>query len=296
VTEPYDYPDLTAWHPFHVSHWPKSIIGPEEYDGSNRLSLSWDLGAVSDKEKKQLIQKWCSKLPTLENVRWLCLWSHVTQPLFDAACKMPNLECLQIKWSNVKTLEQIRHLQKLRYLYIGSSTKVESIEPLIALKNLKLLEIENFKLISDFSPFLALTGLQSLAITGSLWSRQKVDSLEPFASMIWLKALAIDTADVDSIRPLANLKDLKSLGIGGRLPMEEYAWLSAKLPEVECQWFSPYLDLSSLGHSPCPKCKNDSMVILTGRGARTACRICEKEKVEKHEAAFQAIKERAALE
>ncbi|MES2819411.1 MAG: hypothetical protein V4812_10550 [Pseudomonadota bacterium] len=285
-----------TWYPFHASNWPKSIIHPEDYDGGERLSISFDLGAVPEKDKNKLILKWCATLPELKHVRWLNLWSQVNQPLFDAACEMSNLESLQIKWSSIKSLEQIRRLQNLLFFSIGSSTKIESIEPVAALQSLKLLDIENFKSVSDFSPLFQLSGLESLSVTGSMWSRQKIGSLEPFASMTWLRSLCIDTSHLDSLRAFANLTKLENLGIGGRLPMEEYAWLSAKLPNTACRWFDAYLDLSASGYSPCKRCKNPSMVMLTGRGARTLCRICESGKVEKHAAAFQMIKDRAATE
>lgn len=283
-------------HPFHVSHWPRSIIHPSDYDGSERMQLSWDLGAVSDSEKKQLIRQWSAILPQLPQLRWLSIWSHVTPPLFEAACQVEGLECLQIKWSNIRHLDAISGLGKLKYLQIGSSTKIESIEPLASLASLKRLEIENFKLISDFSPIAQLTGLESLAITGSMWSRQMVGSLEPLASMTWLKSLAVDTTHIESLRPLAKLKTLAYLGVGGRLPMAEYAWLSAKLPNTECQWFQPFLDLAGSGYGRCGKCAQDSMVMLTGRGARTICRHCEAAKVAKHEAAFNDIRAMALAE
>lgn len=282
--------------PFHVSNWPRSIVHPSDYDGGERLQLSWDLGAVSDSEKKQLIRQWSATLPELQQLRWLSLWSHVTPPLFEAACQVEGLTCLQIKWSNIKRLDAIARLGKLQYLRIGSSTKVESIEALASLASLKWLEMENFKLISDFSPIARITGLESLAITGSMWSRQTVDSLEPLARMTWLKSLAVDTTNVESLRPLANLKKLEYLGVGGRLPMAEYAWLSARLPHTECQWFRPFLDLAGSGYGRCAKCAQDSMVMLTGRGARTICRFCDAAKVAKHEAAFNDIRAMALAE
>jgi len=39
-------------YPFHVSQWPKSIAHYGDYDGTERLRLSWDLGRLSEKEKK----------------------------------------------------------------------------------------------------------------------------------------------------------------------------------------------------------------------------------------------------
>lgn len=280
-------------YPFHASQWPKSITSFVDYNGGERLLLSWDLGRISEQERKQAIRQWSEKLPELNNVRWLSLWSHVTPPVFAAACRMPSLECLQIKWSNVRDIAAIENLRHLRYLYFGSSTKIESIEPLAALSSLRLLEIENFKLITDFTPLTRLTSLESLAVTGSMWSRQNVGTLEPFAQMTWLQSLALDTSKVKTVRPLANLRRLKFLDFGNRMPMSEYAWLSAMLPNTECRWFKPYLDLSGIGFSRCKQCKQDSKVMLTGKGSKLLCRVCDSKQIERHEAAFNAAKAEA---
>jgi hypothetical protein len=187
-------------------------------------------------------------------------------------------------------------LSNLRYLHIGSSTKVESIAPLVALQQLRLLEVENFKLITDFSPLLALTSLEALAVTGSMWTRQNIGSLEPFTHMHWLKSLAVDTTHVASLRPLAKLTGLRNLGLGGRMPMAEYAWLSAKLPNTECRWFERWLDLAGSGLGPCSVCRQDAKVMLTGKGGGIVCSVCEQAKVAKHAAAFATIKARASAE
>ena len=277
-------------YPFHVSQWPNAIASCDDYDGSERLRLSWDLGRLSEKDKKLAIKRWSARLPELRNVRWISLWSHVTPPIFEAACRMPGLECMQIKWSNVPDLSAITNLRHLRYLYIGSSTKVESIEPLAALSSLQLLELENFKLVTDFSPLTRLPSLESLAVTGSMWARQDVGSLETFAQMTWLRSLALDTSRVNTLQPLASLQKLQFLDMGNRLPMTEYAWLSAMLPTTECRWFKPYLELAGIGFSRCVKCNGDSKVMLTGKGAKVLCRVCDGERVERHVAAFAAAK------
>ena len=274
-------------NPFHTSHWPTSITHPDQYESGTTLSLSWDLGDISDSEKKKVIAAWVKSLPLLSHITHLRVWSHVTQPLFDAICELSNLEVLQIKWSNVSRLDAIRNLSALKALSIGSSTRVESITPLAALQSLELLEIENFKLITDFSPLVDLRSLRHLSVSGSMWSKQAVASLEPFAKMTWLSSLCVDTSNVKSLRTLEPLTNLKSLGIGGRLPYDEYAWLSAKLPNTECQWFQPYLDLSESGYSPCTSCGEKSMVMVTGKGKPVLCRHCDDAKLAKHVGLFE---------
>ena len=127
---------LNSWNPFHTTNWPRSIAYPEQYENADRLALSWDLGAISEGDKKKVIKQWCAKLPELQQLRWLNLWSQVTPPVFEAACQIHGLECLMIKWSNLKRLDAI----------------------------------------SDFLPLTKMTWLESFAIAGSMWSRQKVDS------------------------------------------------------------------------------------------------------------------------
>ena len=273
------------WNPFNTIHWPRVVTYSSEYGGGERLSFGFDLGAVPENEKKLVFKQWCTILSSApQKLRWLKIWSHTTQPLFDAACQNEHLECLMIKWGNIKQLDAIKNLKNLKYLYIGSSTKIESIESLTELTQLKYLHIENFKLINDFTPFSKMHSLESLSITGSMWGFQKIDSLEFLSKMTWLKSLAIDTHNIQSLRPLADLKNLKELYLGGRLPVEEYARLSVQLPNTYCQWFTPYLDLADSGIGLCKKCKKQTMAMLSGgRGTKTVCRRCDAEKLKNHE-------------
>jgi hypothetical protein len=277
-------------YPFRFNLWPKAIAYPQDYDGGDSLIISIDLGAVEESEKKKIINAWCAFLPSLSWLKRLSFWSHMTQPLFEAACQLEGLEILQIKWSNIVRLDSIQRLRKLQALAIGSSTRIESIEPLAHLIDLQLLEIENFKKITDFTPLTRLKNLKSLTVAGSMWTRQNVGNLDPFAEMTWLKTLAVDTTHVKSIRPLARLTQLESLDLGGRLPFEEYAWLSAKLPQTACRWFSPYQELSESGYSPCKECGQKSMVMLTGRGKPVICKFCEADKLNKHVSKFEAVR------
>lgn len=147
--------------------------------------------------------------------------------------------------------------------------------------------------MTDFSPLLALSALESLSVTGSLWTRQQLDSLEPFAQMTWLRSLTLDTTGLSSLRPLAALTNLRELGLGGRLPLAEYAWLSARLPDTACRWFAPYLEMAGSGLGPCVKCQGDTKAMLTGRGGGVICRVCDHAKLQKHEEAYATARARA---
>jgi hypothetical protein len=287
---------LIQANPFHASNWPRSIARPEDYAGGDDLVVSFDLGAVPEAEKKRVIKAWCARLPELQHLRRLILWSQVTPPVFEAACRIRGLESLQIKWSNLTSLEPLTALGQLRNLWIGSSTRITAIEPLATLRELRFLSIENFKLIQDFTPLEQLTSLETLWVTGSMWTRQYVGSLETFARMHWLRSLALDTKYVTSLRPLAALKGLKSLDVGGKLPLEEYAWLAGKLPQTRCRWFAPWLDVAGRGFNACERCKRDAKVLATGRGGGLMCRYCDEAKLRKRSDAFDSARRAAADE
>jgi hypothetical protein len=287
-----DDADVLAFNPFLRAHWPPAVAAPSDWDGSERLNISF--GTADRAGERRLLRAWCEALPEMRGLRWLGIASRVPQPLFDAICAVQDLECLKIKHSGVVRLDAISGATSLRYLRLGSSPKVESVAPLAALPRLRMLELENLAKVSDFSALASLTTLESLSVTGSMWSRQDVGALAPFAALTQLRALSLDTAKVSSLRPLAGLTNLRRLGLGGRLPMQEYAWLSARLPDAACQWFAPWVMSASFG--PCRACLSTPRVMLTGRGGGVLCRRCDAARLAKHEAAFALARATAAVD
>jgi hypothetical protein len=278
--------------PFHADAWPDAIRLPAEITPGTRLTLGWD----ADADTKKNIAAWVEALPKLQQLSGVCAWTHVTPALFEALCTLRGLTHLQIKWSNLEKLDAIAGLRKLTHLHIGSSTRVESIEPLCEVGSLQYLAIENFKRITDFSPLARLTGLRELRIVGSMWTRQAVESVEPLATMTWLEELWVDTSNTKSIRPLERLQNLRFLAISGRRTVEEYAWLAGRLPRTRCQWFEPFLDLSAKGFGACRKCKQQTMVMVTGKGKPTLCRSCDEAKLARHVQQFEDLRAASAAE
>jgi hypothetical protein len=280
--------------PFNSRHWPKSIGRLDEYDGSDALCLGlWPGRFENETDRKANTKAWIATLPTLRHIKRLILWTHVNQPLFDAACALPRLKVLIVQWSNVENLDPITNLRGLRALSLGSSPRVKSIDPLTKLQTLRVLELENFKSVLDFSPLTKLKSLEQLSVHGGTWGKQAISGLEPFGAMTWLTSLSVCTSSVSSIRPLSQLKGLRTLGIGGRLPFEEYAWLSAKLPDTKCDWFVPYLEY---GLGNCKSCQKRELVMLTGRRQPILCKQCQPEKIAKHVSLFSAVRESAKTE
>ena len=181
---------LYYWYP--SENWPpKSVQEPGEIRTDGRLSVSCTQTSRSAHDQRKLVTRWCDTLPNLRGVRHLWLCSRVPQRLFDAACQVPGLESLYIKWGGIKKLNALENASELRYLHIGSSTGVESIEPLESMTSLIWLGIESFTRIRCLDPLEKLIGLEGLTVEGSIWTTQHVDTLAPIGKLLNLRYLAI---------------------------------------------------------------------------------------------------------
>jgi Leucine-rich repeat (LRR) protein len=213
---------------------PKPIIRVENYHPKSKLNLSITQLDTAPKVQSKMVEQWCELLPSLADVKYLWLSSKVSQNIFDAVCKMPNLEGLYIKWSSVNDIAQLKQLKHLKHLHFGSSAQVESIDALGDSASLVTLEIENFKKIVDFSPISKLVNLQGLGIDGSIWTTQKLTSLKPVESLSELKYLTLlNTKILDkSFDPILNLKNLVRFVSSWNYPETEFQKLKS-LPKLK---------------------------------------------------------------
>ena len=195
------------------SHNPKIVIEPHEYTGGPELFLDVKpLGRdVPEAQRRKRVAAWCELLPTLTDVRRLWLFSHVPKRLFEAACELANLEALYVKWGNADDLSPLSALQNLRHVHLGSLTKVTDITPLAAMQQLRSLEIENFKRVEIFDDLAGLSGLELLHLDGSIWTEQKIASLDPIGHMSGLRSFSMINARLrsKSFDPLLNLHQLE---------------------------------------------------------------------------------------
>ena len=224
------------WPPKHITYF-------EDYQPSETLSLEiTQLDRVSYYRQTKIVEQWCAELPNLNEVKYLWFFSRVTQKMFDAACNMPNLEGLYIKWSGIKNIDAFHIPKKLRHLWLGSSSQVESIDVLGELDSLITLELQQLNKISDFSALSKLTRLEGLGIDGSIWTAQKIDTLKPLANLRDLKYLTlINTRIKDkSFDPLLNLTELIRFDSSWNYPESEFEKLKAlpklKYGNVETSW------------------------------------------------------------
>ena len=203
---------LNYWYYRPQEDWPpRSVEEPCEIRTDGRLNLVCTQTTRTAYQQRKLIELWCEVLPKLKGVRHLWLGSRVPQKLFDAACNVPGLESLYVKWSNIVKLDQLESASSLRHVHIGASTKIESIEPLRTMHALSWLGLESVTQVKSLEPISGLHSLQGLTVDGSMWTTQTIETLDPIGNLINLRYLAItNLRSIDqTLRPLFKLRNLE---------------------------------------------------------------------------------------
>lgn len=159
----------------------KSTIELKDYQGEKELSIfctQLDY-SYNEREKKRILAEWIDFLRTnTKAFKALHFNSRVPQKLFDAACCQEDLEELRFKWGAYEDLSELKKVDKLKYLYIGSGASVRDITCLGSLNNLIVLQIENFKKIEDYSPLISLNKLEQLVISGPILGNTPIKDLD----------------------------------------------------------------------------------------------------------------------
>jgi hypothetical protein len=273
---------------------PPSPRDPADFEGGERLSLACTQTDLPAFQQKKLVAAWCEKLPNCHSVKTLWFQTKVTQELFEAACQMPHLESLYIKWGALRSLEPLLQLKKIRHLHLGSAPSAEPISVLSQLTTLVDLEIENNPGVCDLRFLEPLTALESLSVTGQRNSLKKVKikNLAPLARLTQLKRLMLTTLILEepSLDALRHLPKLKYLLLSNQFEMEEIARLAALLPEVDCDLFAPVSE--AYQGILCKTCKQSTtMVMLTGKGKPWRCLNCQTAQIEAHRTQFFALRD-----
>jgi hypothetical protein len=215
---------------------PDSITYPSQFTGQTKLNIACTQRSdLTPTQQKKLIKEWTDFLPSCKSVEFLWFTTTTPQTIFDSACLLNNLIGLNIKNSNVKSLDNLSKLKDLKYLRIGDSSKIESIEQLQKMTTLEVLAIENFKKMSDFSLLKVLTNLKFLTIEGGMYQKQKVDSFQFLAdlkNLIYLSTAMISSTD-KNINTVFKLKNLKTLNWAFDLTKSEMDKLKQELPNLK---------------------------------------------------------------
>ena len=206
---------------------------------------------------------------------------------------LATLRRLYVEGVRLPNLNAFAELTSLEVLSIDGCTRVTSLDELAPLCGVEALGITHFPKVHSLQPLTQFRALTALVVAGGMWARMTVDSLSPLASLLGLRFLHLtDLKALDeSLEPLLSITGLKRLDLPNFYPMEEFARLSARLPKTQCTWFEPVVPLSS---SPCQKCGQPTLVLLTGKGMPSLCSLCDSARVKKHVEHFRSVVAKAA--
>lgn len=195
----------------------------------------------------------------------------------ERVCSIVSLEELALVVCRCELPQKLK-LPNLRTLLLLDSPSVTGVEPLATLPQVEILGIAGCKKLQDYSPLGKLRGLRQLEIgIRRYYEKMSAASLSYLVSLKKLEHLAVFLTSVadESLEAIGELAGLRTLDISNTFPREGIARLAAKLSSTTCAWFQGW---QSLGK--CPKCDTESLAMLTGKGQRTLCRVCQRERFE----------------
>lgn len=222
--------------------------------------------------------------------------SRKDEAAFKAACLDKSTKSMRIHMCKIKDWTPLSRLSQLERLAIVdfSHGRLETLASLARLKQLKLM---HFPKVHDLTPLQSLARLEELAIESlpSWFFNGKFmqwESVEPLSKLKRLRRLQLGKTRIEhgGLYPIAKLQRLEELFCCNDFSIEEFAYLSAKLPRAVGPGLKPFHP--TMGRK-CKKC-GDVMVSLAGvhsRG-RIACPRCDADRLAAHTAKFNQLKER----
>jgi hypothetical protein len=217
---------------------PSPIRSPDQDTGAAVLNIACTQTGLPASRQRRLVDDWIRQLSTVPATT-VVFSSKVPQDLFDAACAVPNLRALSIKWSSCRSLQHLKHARSLEALFLGSSPGLADLCPISELTGLKHLFLENVAGPVDLSFTDRLGNLKELGLAAARGRTLEVLTLEPLASLKQLEMLWLVSVRVlhRGLRPLHGLQNLKSLRTTIRSTSSELKALCAAVPSL--QYFQP---------------------------------------------------------
>ena len=167
----------------------------------------------------------------------------VNQDFLGEICRLVNLEYLDIDGAlTAEDLSPLSNLTKLSMLKIYGVRKATEFDVLLKLPRLRRLFIENAKHVHSLEFLHEAHHLVSLGVEGSMWTRQKIDSLKPLSGLSGLEALFLTSVQLahKDLACLASIPNLKVLECARFAPRKEFARLRELMPELDCHWCDQY--------------------------------------------------------
>ena len=200
--------------------------------------------------------------------------------LYSLSNLNPNLTALYLYNFQVKDLQPLEQLTKIKYFIFDWDSKATQLWDVSCMKSLKGLSIKDCRHVTSIGQVGGAL-LEELELCGGMWNRFSIDSLTPLKKLNKLKYLYLSNIKVlkEGLSPLKSLKGLKNLEVSNQFATQDYAELSVHLKNTKCSSFSPWIKLDH------PIGEKDIMV--TGKGKPFLNSIKDAERIRKFEADFR---------
>lgn len=196
------------------------------------------------------------------------------------------VSALSLYEMRVEDLSSIATMTRLRHLGIDWNTKARSLAPLTSLTRLETLSLNQTPKLQDLSPLMRLPNLRAVRFAGGIWSKNRVQCLQPLASLPKLTELLLGNLAIDEggLRPLAECSSLRRLEVSNQFDTADYAYLSVHLPDTECDYFRAWVEVAKTGDLP--------EIMIIGRRKPFLRASEDAERIRKYERAFAKLQQR----
>jgi len=166
----------------------------------------------------------------------------VNQDFLEEICELENLKYLSIEMVTATDLKPLNRLKNLNILKIGSVRQARDFGNLAQIESLKALYLCNVKYLTNLDFLADCNHLIRVAVEGSMWKNQKVETLAPLRGLTSMEELfltAVTLRDKD-LTYLAECPRLKALECARFAPKKNFEMLRELMPELSCRWCDKY--------------------------------------------------------
>ena len=200
-----------------------------------------------------------------------------------AGLRLPRLHTLNLRHVDAEDLTFLGGFAMLEGLAIWQCPKMKRLDGLERLTRLQGLVLNDLGAIDSLARLAALTDLRSLALTGGIWTKQGLPSLQPLRALKRLENLNLVAAQVmdGDLGPIAELPRLSRLDLSPRcFAAEQLARVAAAHPFFLADLLAlPDFD-NWEGAPGCKTCKGRRKVMFLRRKKLLWCPRCENVKLE----------------
>jgi hypothetical protein len=234
------------------------------------------------------------RLVELQTIKALALIGAASTEVIECVGHLGGLRSLSLSVAKGANLTPVGRLQGLEHLSLDGAS-IASLAPLAALHQLKTLAINDLGKLANIQELRALRQLRWLLISGGMWTKYRLPTLRPLASLTQLECFVLISTHVQdgSLEPLAGLSRLHHVGLPNYFAIAEFARLAAALPTTvgafRSPWFMEPRSADEVNYAACKTCHRYTRGMTIGSPTKRLCPHCHADRIAKHIAGWEAL-------